>query len=135
MLDAGYSYPYTAGFEVVQKRLNRSRCRSGVRLARAQGTMLHGRHLANTIEECVLGGDTGCRYRYFSNLFFLQRVSLSKRQRRTHHSACDSIICILALLGSYLAAAPLSRLLATSSICDCITSQPPLPVWSEPSSE
>jgi len=37
--------------------------------ARDGGTF--GRHLANTTERSVLGGNADCRYRYCSNLFYL----------------------------------------------------------------
>jgi len=32
------------------------------------GCTYYGRHLVNTIERSVLGGDAGCRHRYFINL-------------------------------------------------------------------
>jgi len=42
----------------LQKRLNRSRCRCGARLARPQRTMCQMEaHMANTIERFVLGDD------------------------------------------------------------------------------
>jgi len=49
----------------VQKRLNRSRCRLGFGLGWVQGSMryvqgAHQRHLANTTEPSMCGGDAAC---------------------------------------------------------------------------
>ena len=90
----------------VQKRPNRSRCRLGdmgrrlVHVGCPRSHALedgdtHGRHLANTIERSVLGGDEDCRSNYCKNLpLFSNRKHLKNvgpiRHCEPPHAACSN---------------------------------------------
>jgi len=52
----------------------------------------HWRHIANTIEPSICGGDAAFLSNYFDNLLILDRIAVLRRRRR------NSVVCLLTCL-------------------------------------